>query len=158
MTWIWLLVAVVAFGIEMSRGDFYVLWFGIGALVAFFVGANPVLAVIVFLVLSVLLLLVARPPVMRRLVPPRRRDPADELIGQTGVVLRKVNPQSDFAGLVEVDGRRWAARSFSDESILPGVTVEVLGLDGIQLVVHPAGQSLAVPAPAPQSSGEESHP
>jgi membrane protein implicated in regulation of membrane protease activity len=143
MNWIWLVVALLAFGIEMSRGDFYVLWFGVGALVAFFFAGVPALAIVVFLGLSVLLLLAVRPSVVRRLAPPRRRDPPEALIGQTGTVLKQVNPLSDFQGLVEVDGRRWAARAFGSDPIPPGTTVEVLGLDGVQLIVHPVGRSLA---------------
>jgi membrane protein implicated in regulation of membrane protease activity len=157
MSFIWLFIALLAFGIEMSRGDFYVIWFGIGAIVAFFLAQEPVLAIIVFLVSSGLLLWLLRPSVIRRLAPPRRRDPPDELIGQTGPVLRQVNPHSDFAGLVEVDGRRYAARAFGSDPIPPGTMVEVLGLDGIQLVVHPVGQSLTDPGPMrPQGSREGS--
>jgi membrane protein implicated in regulation of membrane protease activity len=159
MAWIWLVVALLAFGIEMSRGDFYVFWFGIGALVAYLFGGTPWLAALVFLALSALLLWLLRPSVIRRLAPPRRRDPPEELIGQTGLVLREVHPQSDFVGLVELDGRRYAARSFGSDRIPPGTVVEVLGLDGIQVVVHPVGQSLiggdAKPPVTPPASREE---
>ena len=150
--WIWLLFAIALFAIELTRGDMYFVWWAIAAVAAFFFAANPLGALVIFVLFGLALYLLVRPAVVRRFMPIRHRDPPDELIGQTGVVLKQVNPLSDFSGLVDINGRRWAARSFGTEPIPPGTDVEVLGLDGIQLLVHPVGQSLVSTAPTPPPS------
>jgi membrane-bound serine protease (ClpP class) len=73
-----------------------------------------------------------------------RRRPAvtgkDELVGQTGVVRRALNP----AGLVFIHGELWQART-EGEPLEPGTTVRVDDIeDGLVLDVSPAE-----PAPAP---------
>jgi membrane protein implicated in regulation of membrane protease activity len=140
--WIWLLFGVVLFAVELSRGDMYLLWWALAAVAAFFFAGNPAVALAVFLLFGLMLFVIVRPTVARRIMPAKHRDPPEALVGQTGVVLRQVNPQSDFAGLVDVDGRRWAARSYGSDPIPEGTEIEVLGLDGVQLLVHPVGQTL----------------
>ena len=140
--WIWVLVALAAFAVEMSRGDLYVLWFGIGALVAAVLGTSP-WSTPVFLVLGVALLLTLRPVALRRLMPPRRRDPPDRLVGRVGMVTRDVSGQDDFSGQAIVDGRRWTVRSFADRPIPAGTQVEVLGVEGVRLLVHPQDEPVS---------------
>jgi membrane protein implicated in regulation of membrane protease activity len=140
--WIWILVALGAFAVEMSRGDLYVLWFGIGALVAALFGTSP-LSVPVFVVLGVGLLLSLRPPALRLLMPSPRRDPPELLVGKSGVVVRDVSGGDDFDGQVIVDGRRWTVRSYAGVPIASGTTVEVLGVEGVRLLVHPQDNPLS---------------
>lgn len=140
--WIWVLVALAAFAVEMSRGDLYVLWFGIGALVAAVLGPSP-WATPVFLVLGTALLLTMRPAALRRLMPPPRRDPPDRLVGRTGVVTKDVSGRDDFSGQAIIDGRRWTVRAFADRPIPSGTAVEVLGVEGVRLLVHPQDEPLS---------------
>ncbi len=140
--WIWVLVALAAFAVEMSRGDLYVLWFGVGALVAALAAQSP-WAVPLFVVVGVALLLTVRPAAFRRLMPPARRDPPDLLVGKTGVVTRAVSGQDDFSGQAIVDGRHWTVRAYANQAIPVGTAVEVLAVEGVCLIVHPEDQPLS---------------
>ncbi|CAB1127661.1 Putative activity regulator of membrane protease YbbK [Candidatus Hydrogenisulfobacillus filiaventi] len=148
--WVWLVVAAVAFGVEMSRQDLYVLWFGIGALVAALFAPHLLLAGAVFLAVGSGLLWALRPRLARRLLPPRLPDPVEALVGREAVVLRPVGGEADFSGAVELDGRRYAARALDERTapIPAGTVVTVYAIDGVRLVVHP----LRAPAPP---AGEE---
>ena len=62
------------------------------------------------------------------------------LIGASGVTTTAITAH---AGEVKVDGQVWEARSYDGSvEISAGESVEVLGLDGITLLVYPANRPL----------------
>jgi membrane-bound serine protease (ClpP class) len=61
----------------------------------------------------------------------------DHLIGRTGVADEALSPE----GVVMVDGARWRARSHREAGIESGDPIEVMGIDGIVLLVDPAERS-----------------
>lgn len=152
--WVWLLVAAVAFGIEIGRQDLYVLWFGIGALLAALFAPHLAVAGAVFLGVGGGLLLGLRPRLARRLLPPKVPDPVESLVGREAVVLRPVGGESDFSGAVELDGRRYSARALDERTapIPAGTVVAVYAVDGVRLVVHPLHPLAAPPEGEEHSS------
>lgn len=149
--WLWLILGVSAIGLEMTRGDLYLLPVGIAALVAALLAPIPVLALCAFILVGGGLLVGVRPRIMRRWMPAPTRNPSQRLIGRTARVIRTIVPQDSFSGLVELDGQRWSAQSFLGEAIPEGTSVEVLALEGIQLVVHPVDQPISSPMGSPAS-------
>ncbi|MCL6562619.1 MAG: NfeD family protein [Firmicutes bacterium] len=139
--WVWVALGLAALGLELVRRDLYLLWAALGLFAAAPVANHPLWAFGVFASTTALGFAVLRPPLWRRLNPPAR-DPVSRLIGQRGVVLQTVEGL-DFSGWVEVDGRRWSAKSWDGRVIAAGTPIEVLAVEGIQLVVHPWQAPLA---------------
>ncbi len=140
--WIWLALAFV-FGIAEAAvpGTFYMLPFGIGAAAAAalsFFGAPSLIAVIVFVVVSVgALALLA--PIRRRL---RRSGPtaefaANRLLGTEAIVTKAIAAGASEAGGVRAESEDWPARSVDGRSIEAGETVEVVRVEGTHLIVTP---------------------
>ena len=69
----------------------------------------------------------------------------DYLIGRTGTAAEELSPE----GVVVVDGARWRGRSHREAGIAPGDLIQVHGIDGIVLLVDPAGP------PEEHGEGEE---
>ena len=69
----------------------------------------------------------------------------DYLIGRTGTAADELSPE----GVVVVDGARWRGRSHREAGIAPGDLIQVHGIDGIVLLVDPAGP------PEEHGEGEE---
>lgn len=143
--WIWVVFGLAAIAAEITRGDWYLLGVGLGALAAAPLASHPWAAGTVFVVVSGGLLAAVRPRLIGRFIPAPTPDPPQRLIGQTGVVIRAVGVDDDFGGAVDLDGRRWSAKSFWGEPIAPGTRVEVMAVEGVRLVVHPADQPLTPP-------------
>lgn len=64
---------------------------------------------------------------------------ATSLIGKTGIVTREVEPNS-LRGKVQVDYQTWSATS--EAPISEGVKVEVLGSEGVHIIVKPVPKDL----------------
>lgn len=74
-------------------------------------------------------------PLYRPALQDNETDVVAGLEGATGLVRTDLDPQ----GLVEVSGERWQARSEHGAHIAAGTRVRVLGVQGMVLVVSPAG-------------------
>jgi membrane protein implicated in regulation of membrane protease activity len=137
--WLIWVVLACAFGVgEMLSGGFFLAPFALGALLAAAgdaVGGTPV-ALIVFVVASVLTLLLVRPIVRSHTrVPPALRTGAAALVGKQAVVLERI-ANAEGVGLVRIDREVWTARSlFDDQEIEPGTVVEVVDIKGATALV-----------------------
>ena len=83
----WLIVIIVMALIEIITLGLTTIWFAGGALVAFFAnlaGANLVIQIILFVVVSVLLLALTRPLAVEYLNKGRTRTNVDSLLGMDG--------------------------------------------------------------------------
>jgi membrane protein implicated in regulation of membrane protease activity len=141
-TWIvWIVAGCVLGAGEMHTGGFFLAPFALGALVAALVslaGVGLPLALLVFLLTSLLVLLTLRPVARRHLQhPPRIRTGAAALVGADAVVLERIANQ-EGVGCVRIGGEVWTARSYDDGEVIPaGERVQVVEIRGATaLVMH----------------------
>ena len=134
----WLIVLVVMTVIEIITLGLTTVWFAGGALAAFIaslLGANIVVQVILFVVVSVLLLALTRPLAVEYLNKDRIRTNAESLIGKTAVVKQEID-NLNAQGQVSVDGHEWTARSVEEQVIPKNVQVEIVEINGVKLMVR----------------------
>ena len=134
----WLIVLVVMRVIEIITLGLTTVWFAGGALAAFIaslLGANIVVQVILFVVVSVLLLALTRPLAVEYLNKDRIRTNAESLIGKTAVVKQEID-NLNAQGQVSVDGQEWTARSVEEQVIPKNVQVEIVEINGVKLMVR----------------------
>ncbi len=145
-----IVLAMVMFIAEIKIQSHGVL--GIGGAVALVFGGlllfpsgTPFLRVgWVVLIVVALLALAFFTFVIRKVAQARRRPHAtgaESMVGATGVVTAALGPQ----GQVRVHGETWKARSEGTD--LPkDQTVEVIGMEGLTLIVRPGAENAAIPA------------
>ena len=134
----WLIVLVVMTVIEIITLGLTTVWFAGGALAAFIaslLGANIVVQVILFVVVSVLLLALTMPLALEYLNKDRIRTNAESLIGKTAVVKQEID-NLNAQGQVSVDGQEWTARSVEEQVIPKNVQVEIVEINGVKLMVR----------------------
>ena len=132
---LWLVVAAVMALIEAFSFGLITMWFVVGALVAFvadLLGANFVVQVALFLVVSLLCLVLLRPVVVKH----RNRGHSAEPT-LVGVVCETID-NDGLTGRVELsDHMTWSARSATGEVLPVGMRVEVVAQESIKLIVKP---------------------
>lgn len=140
--WLWAFLGLFLLGSEVvTPGGFYMLFFGIGALV---VGALVGLGVIqtewmswlLFSVFSIGSLLALRPSLRRLMTNDRGGvSPVDTMGGEIAIVLDDIAP--DGRGKVECRGSTWNAHNAGDMPLLKGQRSRVERVDGITLWIKP---------------------
>lgn len=134
----WLMVMVVAIGVEAASLGLTSVWFAFGALAAWLVSlavGSFMIQITVFLLVSLGLLIGIRPFAVKGLKIGRHRTNADALIGQQGFVLKPIEPLSR-TGQIKVNAQIWTA--VSDTTLAVGEKVSVLEIQGVKLVVKRA--------------------
>lgn len=138
--WYWLFLGLILAGAEMlSPGGFYLLFFGIAALI---VGALAGLDVVqtlwlewlLFSVLAVASLLLFRAPLLRM----TQRSPThniDTMIGESAVLLDDLPPGQ--TGKAELRGTSWSTRNDGSSPLAKGQRAIVTKVDGLMLWVRP---------------------
>lgn len=138
--WYWLFLGLILAGAEMlSPGGFYLLFFGIAALI---VGALAGLDVVqalwlewlLFSVLAVASLLLFRGPLLRM----TKHSPThnvDTMIGELAVLLDDLPP--GHTGKAELRGSTWSARNVGTVPLLSGQRATVARVDGLTILVKP---------------------
>jgi membrane protein implicated in regulation of membrane protease activity len=138
---VWTIIGVAALAIEAAHLGLIFLFVGVAAIIAGILSALGVPLpgqLIGFAVSAVGLAVVLRPRLLRRLHGSKGViSRTDALIGQTGTVTHTIDPIA-AGGRILVGGHDWAASS--TERIEAGTLVEVLGSDGIVLLVAPMPQ------------------
>ncbi|MBL8071532.1 MAG: NfeD family protein [Nitrospira sp.] len=140
--WLWAFLGLFLLGSEIvTPGGFYMLFFGIGALV---VGALVGLGVIqsewvswlLFSVFSVASLVILRPPLRRLMTADRGNvSSVDTMGGETAIVLDDLPPGA--TGKAECRGSTWNAHNAGDKPLLKGQRSRVERVDGITLWIKP---------------------
>ena len=141
---VWLIIAAVFIGAEVLTPGFFLLWFGIGALVAALMamlGIGSVAAqLIVFLVVSTLLVIASRTIFDRFLtrtpVESQLTSGAEAMLGQIGTVVESSRGALN-EGAVKVYGSIWTAYPIEGETPLTeGETVAVERISGNSIYVR----------------------
>ena len=136
--WLWIFLGLVLLGVEiLTPGGFYILFFGLGALV---VGALSGLHIVeaewfqwlLFSALSILSLITFRGPLRRLTQTTDAGGPAvDTLIGKTGLVVEDIAPEA--IGKVELHGTMWSARNAGTTVLIKGQRGQVFKVEGLTL-------------------------
>ena len=143
--WHWLLLGLLLMVGELATpGGFYIVFFGIGAVltgVLALLGIESVaIQTLLFIVLSVGGLLVFRSRVLTWMQRDPQAPAVDAVVGEIATTLDPLAPGG--IGKVELRGASWSARNTSAESLVAGSRCRVIGLEGLLLLVGPEGGQL----------------
>lgn len=134
--WIWILGGLALLALELlTPGGFFIIFFGIGALIVGLLSGLGLLGTgwaewLLFSAVSVVSLLLFRKPLldwMKRREP--QRPPVDSLVGETAVVTEDVSPGG--IGKAELRGTSWNVRA--REGLRRGQRARVERVDGLTL-------------------------
>ncbi len=135
---LWAIVAVICLIMELTSGDFFIICFSIGGLVATFgavLGMNFYGQVILFIIFSVLSIFLVRPVALRwfHKNDPNRASNADAINGRTGVVTEAI-PAGSY-GYVKIDGDLWRAYTADGQPLPVGTRVSVVSRESTIITV-----------------------
>jgi len=138
--WYWLLLGLLLLGAEMmTPGGFYILFFGLAALV---VGAIAWLELVpgesaqwlLFSGIAVASLLVFRGPLLARINASEAKHPdVDSMTGEIAIPIE--NLAAGTVGKVELRGTTWSARNAGPTTLTKGQRSKVTGMDGLTLLI-----------------------
>ena len=146
---VWILIAIVLAGVgDSSTYSFVAVYPAVGALAATVAAPSPAAtsgsSFSSFAVVSVGALVLTRKPLMRLMKRmPNVPSNAPSMIGKRAVVVIAIDEGTGQRGQVRVGTEHWSARSEHEGAIAEGSTVEVVGIDGVALVVRPVGGEAA---------------
>lgn len=136
--WIWAILALIFFIAEIFTAGFFLMCFGIGAVVAAvlaFWGFLPVWQLVAFIAVSSLAILFARPLVNRISGDQANQVGIDRVVNKEAVVTLAINP-AQAQGRVRVDREEWLAETVDGSFIPTGAKVMVVGVEGTRLRVR----------------------
>ncbi len=135
---VWLVVLILAIGIEIATLGLTSIWFAPGALAAIIAAAlqAPIFVqVILFFAVSLLLLYFTRPIAVKYFNRERIKTNAESLVGKQAIVISEIDNLQGI-GQVVVGGQEWSARSVDDKIKLPvGCVVNIMAISGVKLIV-----------------------
>lgn len=143
--WFWLCAVVVFVVLEAATIGLTSIWFAVGALAALIAaacGGALWLQTVLFVVLSVATLLLTRPLAKKYVNSRHRPTNADRVLGMEGVVTERIE-NLQGSGAVSIDGKIWTARSTDGSSLEKGTVVRPVRIEGVKLIVRPAGEKAA---------------
>lgn len=134
----WLLLFVILIAIEIGTLGLATIWFAGGALIAFLaalLGANIVVQIVMFFLVSIVLLVSTRPIAVKYFNKNKIKTNADRHIGETAIVTVAID-NLQGKGEAIVSGQEWMARAESDDILIEkGKLVEILDIRGVKLIV-----------------------
>ncbi len=134
----WIIVMISCIVIEGLTMGVATIWFAFGALIAFLtysLGANLLVQVTAFFVVSIVLLIFTRPIVTKYLKIGKTKTNAEGLIGERAKVISRINNLNN-EGSVQVKGQIWSARSLYDNlEIEKDAVVYIKKIVGVKLIV-----------------------
>lgn len=133
----WLILVAIFIVIEIATLGLTTIWFAGGAFVAAIVGllgANLIIQIICFVIVSALLVALTRPIALKYLKKNIEKTNIDAIIGKKGIVITEIN-NLNASGSVKIDNMEWTARSKEGNVISIDSTVEVIAIEGVKLIV-----------------------
>ena len=131
---IWILIAVVFIILELITTTFFLVWFGIGSVVAAllnYLGFDIYIQFTGFIIVSAVLILLTRKFADKITPENSKKTTAERLIGLNAKVIRQVD---DTSYVVRVLGEEWSAHT--NDSVDIGDTVKVVGINSIILIIE----------------------
>jgi membrane protein implicated in regulation of membrane protease activity len=151
--WHWLVLGLVLVVGELATpGGFYIVFFGLSAVVVGLLSAaasaapgNALLGLLsplpvqllLFSVLSVASLALFRARLLRWMQVTPQAPAVDTLVGEIGTAAERLDPGA--VGKVELRGTSWSARNTSDAVLAFGSRCRVVAVQGLMLHVGPEG-------------------
>ena len=139
--WVWTLLGLALLGLEVvTPGGFYVLFFGVGAIVVgvlagLGIGGPPWVQWLLFSVISIVSLALFRDRLLRRMSPAGPPPSIDTLEGEVDVLLEDIAPGA--FGKAELRGTAWTARNAGDGVLARGQRCRVTRVDGLTITIRP---------------------
>jgi len=133
----WIIALIAFLVIEIITLGLTSIWFAGGALVAFLaavLGANIIVQIALFFVVSIVLILVSRPLATKYFNKNRARTNVDALIGKRGFVTAEINNLKGL-GEINLSGQIWSARSADESVIVEDAEVEIVSIEGVKAIV-----------------------
>lgn len=135
---LWMILGAIFLVAEMLTAGFFILWFGIGAIVAGFIallGFGHAWQLVAFIVVSGVLFAVSRRFAERVSDAQPPGIGADRFVAQNGIVIEEISNTAD-TGRVRTGSEEWRAKS-ADGSVIPKETeIEVIKVKGTHLIVQ----------------------
>ena len=141
--WHWIVVGLLLVLGEMaSAGGFYIIFFGISALLvgilsAFGIAGPTWLQMLLFTFIAVGSLMIFRSRLIRWLQIDPQRPAVDPLIGEIGMAVEDIAAGS--VGRLELRGTSWSARNANSSPLLRGTRCRVVRVEGLMVHVVPEG-------------------
>ena len=141
--WHWLVIGLILAAAELaSSGGFYVIFFGIGAIIVGLLAsvglAGPLwVQLLLFAVLSLASLMLFRQRLLSAFQPDPQAPSIDTLVGEVGVAAAEI--AAGAIGQVELRGTSWSARNNADVSVGRGTRCRVIRVEGLTLHIVPEG-------------------
>ncbi len=113
------------------------IWFSFAGVIAFVLalfGVNLIVQCIVFLIFSLVFVLYTKPVAKKYLKIGQTKTNVDAVIGQRGVIVKEI--EAFNSGQVKVKGQIWTAKSPDFEILKCGDEVEIVGVEGVKLIVE----------------------
>lgn len=138
--WVWFILGLMLLvGEVISPGAFFLLFFGIAALIVSLLTGislldSPTTEWILFSFLSVVTLLLFRNKLKRAVVKGETMLEVDSMIGESAIVVSSMEPGA--RGTVELRGTQWGAVNTGSVFVLAGQEVKVISRDGLALLVR----------------------
>ncbi len=137
--WLWLLFGLVLLILEVQAfGNFYLMFFGVGALLVGFLSAldlvsAPWLEWVLFTAFSVTLLALVRSRILQSMGT-TASSKVDSLVGETAIVLDDI--ASNAVGKAELRGTTWTARNDGATSLPKGSRCRVERVEGLTIGIR----------------------
>jgi membrane protein implicated in regulation of membrane protease activity len=141
--WHWLVLGLVLALAELAAaGGFYIIFFGIAAIIMGLLAsvglAGPTwVQILLYTILSIGSLVLFRTRLLGWLQVDPQAPAVDTLIGEIAVAAEDVAPGS--IGRVELRGSAWTARNAAAVPLLRGARCRVIRVDGLTVSVEPEG-------------------
>jgi inner membrane protein len=138
--WLWLLIGLALLAVELfTPGGFYVVFFGVGALVVGLLvglgaGGAPWVQWLVFSATSVASLLLFRGRLLARMRGGTPDVPMDTLVGELAMPIEDLAPGA--VGKAELRGTSWTAQNADDRLLAKGQRCRVVRVDGLTLLIR----------------------
>lgn len=138
--WVWVLAGFILLGLEiLTPGGFYVLFFGVGAVVVgvlagLGVAGPPWAEWLIFSVVSIVSLAFFRGRLVRMMDTLTSTEAIDSLESETAVALEDLAPSA--FGKAELRGTSWNAQNVDNYRIPRGARCRVVRVDGLTLRIR----------------------
>ncbi len=132
LPWVWVGITIICIVIESLTISLTTIWFAISAFLMVFLSFTPVpiiAQIFIFVVVALILLIFTRPIVQKKLNAKKIATNYEKIIGQIGVVTKRITALEK--GVIKVNGMEWTAAVREDVTLEEGrkcIIEEVAGV------------------------------